>query len=105
MYPDLRFCSVAGQAAPAAVNDDAWYKNEYIPTVGKRGAAIIAARGASSAASAANAAIDHMRASKSEDPKNVTDSFAVGRFHDELLFTGGEPNSNDKNAVILESPL
>jgi malate dehydrogenase len=61
MYPDLRFCSVAGQAAPAAVNDDAWYKNEYIPTVGKRGAAIIAARGASSAASAANAAIDHMR--------------------------------------------
>jgi malate dehydrogenase len=61
MYPDLRFCTVAGQAAPAAVNDDAWYKNEYIPTVGKRGAAIIAARGASSAASAANAAIDHMR--------------------------------------------
>jgi malate dehydrogenase len=61
MYPDLRFCTVAGQAAPAAVNDEAWYRNEYIPTVGKRGAAIIAARGASSAASAANAAIDHMR--------------------------------------------
>jgi malate dehydrogenase len=61
MYPDLRFCTVAGAAALAAVNDDAWYKNEYIPTVGKRGAAIIAARGASSAASAANAAIDHMR--------------------------------------------
>ncbi|MCF8151012.1 MAG: malate dehydrogenase [Burkholderiaceae bacterium] len=61
MYPDLRFCTIAGAAAPAAVNDDAWYKNEYIPTVGKRGAAIIAARGASSAASAANAAIDHMR--------------------------------------------
>jgi len=60
MYPDLRFCTVAGAAAPAAVNDDAWYKNEYIPTVGKRGAAIIAARGASSAASAANAAIGHM---------------------------------------------
>jgi malate dehydrogenase len=61
MYPDLRFCTVAGAAAPAAINDEAWYKNEYIPTVGKRGAAIIAARGASSAASAANAAIDHMR--------------------------------------------
>jgi len=60
MYPDLRFCTVAGVAAPAAVNDDAWYKGEYIPTVGKRGAAIIAARGASSAASAANAAIGHM---------------------------------------------
>jgi malate dehydrogenase len=61
MYPDLRFCTVAGQAAPAAVNDEAWYKNEYIPTVGKRGAAIIAARGASSAASAANALVDHVR--------------------------------------------
>jgi malate dehydrogenase len=44
-----------------AVNDEAWYRNEYIPKVGKRGAAIIEARGASSAASAANAAIDHMR--------------------------------------------
>ena len=61
MYPDLRFTTVAGQPALAAINDEAWYKNEYIPTVGKRGAAIIAARGASSAASAANAAIDHMR--------------------------------------------
>jgi malate dehydrogenase len=61
MYPDLRFCTVDGAAAPALVNDDNWYKNEYIPTVGKRGAAIIAARGASSAASAANAAIAHMR--------------------------------------------
>jgi malate dehydrogenase len=61
MYPDLRFCSVDGQAAPEAIGDEAWYREQYIPTVGKRGAAIIAARGASSAASAANAAIDHMR--------------------------------------------
>ncbi|MDP1651330.1 MAG: malate dehydrogenase, partial [Rhodocyclaceae bacterium] len=61
MYPDIRFASVAGKAAPALVNDEAWYKNDYIPKVGKRGAAIIAARGSSSAASAANAAIDHMR--------------------------------------------
>ena len=60
MYPDYRFASIAGKAAPAAVNDDAWYKNEFIPKVGKRGAAIIEARGLSSAASAANAAIDHM---------------------------------------------
>ena len=60
MYPDVRFCSVAGKAAPAAIGDDTWYRDTYIPTVGKRGAAIIAARGASSAASAANAAIDHM---------------------------------------------
>jgi malate dehydrogenase len=61
MYPDIRFATVAGKAAPALVNDEAWYKNEYIPKVGKRGAAIIEARGLSSAASAANAAIDHMR--------------------------------------------
>ena len=61
MYPDIRFATVGGKAAPALVNDEAWYRNEYIPKVGKRGAAIIEARGLSSAASAANAAIDHMR--------------------------------------------
>ena len=61
MYPDVRFCTVDGQAAPQAIGDDAWYKDTYISTVGKRGAAIIAARGLSSAASAANAAVDHMR--------------------------------------------
>ena len=61
MYPDIRFATIGGKAAPGVVNDEAWYKNEYIPKVGKRGAAIIEARGLSSAASAANAAIDHMR--------------------------------------------
>jgi malate dehydrogenase len=61
MYPDIRFATVAGRNAVAAVNDEDWYRNTYIPKVGKRGAAIIDARGASSAASAANAAIDHMR--------------------------------------------
>lgn len=59
MYPDIRFATVAGAKAPGLV-DEAWYKSEYIPKVGKRGAAIIEARGLSSAASAANAAIDHM---------------------------------------------
>jgi len=61
MYPDLRFATAAGQDAKSLVADEDWYRETYIPTVGKRGAAIIAARGASSAASAANAAIDHMR--------------------------------------------
>jgi malate dehydrogenase len=61
MYPDLRFATVGGQPAKALVNDEAWYRDTYIPTVGKRGAAIIEARGLSSAASAANAAIDHIR--------------------------------------------
>ena len=61
MYPDIRFATIGGQNAVALVNDQAWYRDTYIPTVGKRGAAIIEARGLSSAASAANAAIDHMR--------------------------------------------
>ncbi len=61
MYPDIRFCTVAGQPAKPLVNDETWYRDTYIPTVGKRGAAIIEARGLSSAASAANAAIDHVR--------------------------------------------
>ncbi len=60
-FPDLFHCEVAGQNAHAAVNDQAWYEGTFIPTVAKRGAAIIEARGLSSAASAANAAIDHMR--------------------------------------------
>ena len=60
-YPDLFHCEVAGRSAAEAVGDQAWLENEFIPTVAKRGAAIIAARGSSSAASAANATIEHMR--------------------------------------------
>ena len=61
MYPDYRFATIGGAPAPSVVNDQEWYRNTFIPTVGKRGAAIIEARGLSSAASAANAAIDHIR--------------------------------------------
>jgi malate dehydrogenase len=61
MYPDFRFATAGGQPLKAMINDEAWNKDTFIPTVGKRGAAIIEARGLSSAASAANAAIDHMR--------------------------------------------
>jgi malate dehydrogenase len=60
MFPDLFNAKVNGQRAVDQVDMD-WYENEYIPRVGKRGAEIIDARGASSAASAANAAIDHVR--------------------------------------------
>ncbi len=60
-YPDLVNAKVAGQSAWDAVDDEAWIADEFIPRVAKRGAAIIEARGASSAASAANAAIDHVR--------------------------------------------
>jgi malate dehydrogenase len=59
-YPDLVNCLVDGSPAWPQVDDDVWIADEFIPTVGKRGAAIIEARGASSAASAANAAIDHV---------------------------------------------
>jgi malate dehydrogenase len=59
MYPDIRFTTADGQEIKNMI-DQTWYKETFIPTVGKRGAAIIEARGLSSAASAANAAIDHM---------------------------------------------
>jgi malate dehydrogenase len=60
MYPDLFHAKVGAQVAADAVDDQAWIENDFLPNVGKRGAAIIEARGASSAASAANAAIDHV---------------------------------------------
>ncbi|MHB8691839.1 MAG: malate dehydrogenase [Solirubrobacteraceae bacterium] len=59
-YPDIFHAKIAGDSAAGKINDQAWLENEFIPTVQKRGAAIIEARGASSAASAANAAIDHV---------------------------------------------
>src|ERR671938_819415 len=61
MFPDLFNAKVKGERAVDAVGDMDWYENEFMPRVGKRGAEIIEARGASSAASAANAAIDHVR--------------------------------------------
>ncbi|CAD5372427.1 Malate dehydrogenase [Rubrivivax sp. A210] len=70
MYADYRFATIDGAGVKDMINDQVWNKDTFLPTVGKRGAAIIAARGVSSAASAANAAIDHM--------------------HDWALGTGGE---------------
>jgi malate dehydrogenase len=61
MYADYRFATIAGASVKDMIGDHAWNKDVFLPTVGKRGAAIIEARGLSSAASAANAAIDHMR--------------------------------------------
>jgi malate dehydrogenase len=61
MYADLFHAEVRGESAAKVVDDDAWIEDEFLPSLGKRGAAIIEARGASSAASAANAAIDHVR--------------------------------------------
>ena len=61
MYADYRFATINGESVKDMINDQEWNANTFLPTVGKRGAAIIEARGLSSAASAANAAIDHMR--------------------------------------------
>ncbi len=61
MYADYRFATIDGASVKDMINDHAWNNDVFLPTVGKRGAAIIEARGLSSAASAANAAIDHMR--------------------------------------------
>ena len=61
MFPDYSNASISGKSATDVIADDSWLKNEYIPAVGKRGAAIIKARGLSSAASAANALINHVQ--------------------------------------------
>src|SRR4249919_1728988 len=68
MYADYRFATADGQPLKALINDEEWNRNVFLPTVGKRGAAIIAARGLSSAASAANAAIDHVRSLHTPGP-------------------------------------
>jgi malate dehydrogenase len=61
MFPAFAHATIGGKPAPAVINDEAWLQGPFCETVGKRGAAIIAARGASSAASAANALVDHVR--------------------------------------------
>jgi malate dehydrogenase len=76
-YPDLFHCEVGGRSAAEAVGDQRWIEDDFIPTVAKRGAAVIDARGASSAASAANAAIDHVRSWHLGTPEGDWVSMAV----------------------------
>ena len=76
-YPDLFHCEVNGQNAAGLINDQTWIENDFIPTVAKRGAAIIKARGLSSAASAANAAIDHMNSWALGTPEGDWVSMAI----------------------------
>jgi len=76
-YPDLFHCEVGGEIAATKINDQAWLEGEFIPTVQKRGAAIIKARGLSSAASAANAAIDHIHDWELGTPEGDWVSMAV----------------------------
>lgn len=76
-FPDYFHASIGGESAPAAINDDNWLQTEFITRVQKRGAAVIAARGASSAASAANAALDTVRAVSNSTPDGDSFSAAV----------------------------
>jgi malate dehydrogenase len=76
-YPDVFHARVGGRNAAEVVNDQRWVEEEFIPTVAKRGAAIIEARGASSAASAANAAVDHMRDWTAGTPEDDWVSMAI----------------------------
>jgi malate dehydrogenase len=76
MYPDFTNAKIGGRAAPEVIKDEAWLKDVFIPTVQKRGAAIIEARGASSAASAANAVVGTVRALTTPTPAG--DCFSAG---------------------------
>jgi malate dehydrogenase len=76
MYPDFTNARIGGKPATEVINDEAWFKDTFIPTVQKRGAAIIEARGASSAASAANAVVDTVRSLTTPTPAG--DCFSVG---------------------------
>lgn len=76
MYPDFYNAEISGRPVPEVIADDAWFVDDFIPTVQQRGAAIIKARGASSAASAANAAIDTVRSLTNPTPEG--DVFSVG---------------------------
>jgi malate dehydrogenase len=76
-YPDYKNALIGGRPAPSVITDAAWFAETYIPTVAKRGAAVIKARGASSAASAANAAIDSVRSAHFATPEGACFSAGV----------------------------
>src|SRR6185369_3996911 len=78
-FPAFQNAKINGKPAPGVINDDAWLKGPFCETVGKRGAAIIAARGSSSAASAANALVDHVR-----------DLMTPGKIHSVAVKSNGE---------------
>jgi malate dehydrogenase len=78
MFADFTHAKIKGKPAAEVIGDEAWLKNEFLPAVGKRGGAIIEARGVSSAASAANALVDHVR-----------DLCTPGKLHSVAIPTGG----------------
>ena len=105
-YPDYYNAKIGGQSAPAVISDDTWAHVDFIPTVQQRGAAIIQARGASSAASAANAAIDTVRSLTNPTPKGDWNSVCVasdGSYDSkEGLITSFPVRSDGENWEIVQ---
>ena len=110
MYPDFANAKINGQPAPTVIKDDAWFKEAFIPTVQKRGAAILEARGLSSAASAANAVVDTVRALTTPTPAGDWFSVAVcsdGSYGIEknLLFSYPIRSDGQKWSIVPGVPL
>jgi malate dehydrogenase len=110
MYPDFANAKINGQPAPAVIKDEAWFKEAFIPTVQKRGAAILEARGLSSAASAANAVVDTVRALTTPTPAGDWFSVAVcsdGSYGIEknLLFSYPIRSDGQKWSIVPGVPL
>ncbi len=110
MYPDFHNARINGQPAPAVIRDEAWFKDTFIPIIQKRGAAIIEARGASSAASAANAIVDTVRALTT--PTAAGDCFSVSVCSDgaygiesDLIFSFPQRNDGRSPTVIPGLPI
>lgn len=108
-YPDISQATVKGKPALDQV-DRSWYENEYIPSVAKRGAAIIDARGASSAASAANAALEHMRDWVAGTPGNDWTSMGVvsdGSYGIEagLIYSFPVRTKNGEYEIVQDLPI
>jgi malate dehydrogenase len=110
MYPDFANAKINGQPAPAVIKDEVWFKDAFIPTVQKRGAAILEARGLSSAASAANAVVDTVRAITTPTPSGDWFSVAVcsdGSYGIEknLLFSYPIRSDGQKWSIMPNVPL
>lgn len=105
-FPDIIHAKVKGQNAAQLIDDQSWMESEFIPTVQKRGAAVIEARGASSAASAANAAVDHVRDWVMGTPSDDWVSMAIpsdGSYGvDEGLISGFPVTCSDGNYEIVQ---
>ena len=103
MYPDIENANVNGESVSSVINDMSWVENEFLPTVQQRGKAVIDARGASSATSAAKAALDTVVAC--ENPTDINDSFSAavesdGSYGVPEGLICGFPLSTDSNGVV-----